>query len=37
MNTAEEKNMKKELSEKSERLLVTAKEAPAYNREVNHS
>ena len=35
MNAKEEKDMKKEpISEKPERLLVTAKEAPAYNREV---
>ena len=35
INTKEEKNMRKEPSEKKpERLLVTAKEAPAYNREV---
>ena len=35
IKTKEEKNMKKEPCEKKpERLLVTAKEAPAYNREV---
>ena len=35
IKTKEEKNMKKESGgKKLERLLVTAKEAPAYNREV---
>ena len=34
MNTKEEENMKRESSENPERLLVTSKEAPAYNREV---
>ena len=34
MNTKEEEKMKRESSENPERLLVTSKEAPAYNREV---